>query len=123
MKLDFENHRIILDKEYIYLTKTENMILKILYDRKNQVVNYDEITRILYNTKSDNSSKIVIKKHISSLKKKTGNHIRIRNISKLGYIIEIEKDKEVNMKQEQFNQDKQIQNDFTFDEVQEELPF
>lgn len=88
MRIDFEGHRILLNKETLYLTQMENNILKILYKRKGKVVKYDEISKKIYKVNVDEYLKDNIKKHISLLNKKISKYIKIKNIRNIGYIIE-----------------------------------
>lgn len=88
MNIDFKGHRIIIGNEILHLTETESDILELLYKNKNRVVKYDEIITKIYKTESDKGLQDATKKHISSLKRKIGEYIKIRNITKVGYIIE-----------------------------------
>lgn len=88
MKIDFEEHRIILENQTIYLTVSENIILKLLYENKNKVIKYEEITNKIYGMNIDEGFKNVIRKQISLLNKKIGKYIKIKNVRGVGYIIE-----------------------------------
>lgn len=88
MKIDFEEHRIILENQTIYLTVSENIILKLLYENKNKVVKYTEIINKIYGMNIDEGFKNVIRKQISLLNKKIGKYIKIKNVRGVGYIIE-----------------------------------
>ena len=44
MTIDFEKHRISADGKRIYLTKRESEILELLYNSKDKVIKYDEIS-------------------------------------------------------------------------------
>lgn len=88
MKIDFEGHRIILENKTIYLTTTENIIFKLLYENKNKVLKYEEIMLKTYKMNIDESLKKALTKNISILNKKIGKYIKIKNIREVGYIIE-----------------------------------
>ena len=88
MKVDFNKCRVFDGKKFIYLSTTENSILKLLYDNKDYVLTYEEIAKSIYPGIYDDQMKITIRKHISNLKKKIGKDIKIRNVRPTGYIIE-----------------------------------
>ncbi len=88
MKVDFNKCRVFDGKNYIYLSTTENSILKLLYDNKDKILTYEEIAKSIYPGIYDDQMKITIRKHISNLKKKIGKYIKIRNVRPTGYIIE-----------------------------------
>lgn len=90
MKIDFEGHRIVLENETIYLTTSENIILKLLYENRNKVVKYEEIINEIYKTNIDEGLKNSTRKNISILNKKIGKYIKIKNVRGVGYIIEEE---------------------------------
>lgn len=131
MTIDFNGHRILTDKETIYLTKIQNIILKLLYNNKNNVVKREEIIKEIYNLPVDNELKSVIRKHISLLNKKIGKYITIKSIRDAGYILEVKINdniKQVQQSQELQNNftneiDNSITSDFTFDSSQDILPF
>ena len=89
--LSFSNHGVLNpvsrifyfnNKETINLTKTENSLLLLLYEKKGEVVDYDEIflTLDIKNKMTKNSLKMIIYR----LKKKIGKSI-IENVLDLGY--------------------------------------
>lgn len=88
MTIDFEGHRILIDKEIVYLITIQSNILNLLYKKKNNVVTYEEIISKIYNTDTDDGLKNTIRKHISLLNKKIGKYITIKNIRDVGYVIE-----------------------------------
>ncbi len=90
MKIDFESHRIILENQIIYLTAIQNDILKLLHTNKGKIVKYETIAQKIYGIQCDLTLKVLIRKQISLLNKKIGEYIKIRNIKKVGYIIEEE---------------------------------
>ena len=89
MKIDFKE-RIILtdDNKEIYLTKIQNDILKILIINKGKVVKIDDLIKEVYKIKPDEGLKKTLKKHISLLKKKIKDYIKIKNIKGIGYLID-----------------------------------
>lgn len=88
MKIDYKEYRILTDKETIYLTRTQNNILQLLYNNKNNIVTYEDIAKEIYNSKYDDLLKNLIKKHISILRKKISKYIEIKTVRDIGYIIE-----------------------------------
>lgn len=90
MKIDFESRRVLLENKTLYLTETENIILELLYNNRNKVVKYNEIIKRVYNSNPDKGLLETVRKHISLLKAKINKYITIKNIRKIGYIIEEE---------------------------------
>lgn len=126
MKIDFEGHRIIIQKETIWLTTTESNLLKLLYEQKNNVVSYQDIADRIYKVEADELLKGLIRKHIALLRKKIKKCITIKTVKSVGYIIEEEEITEfaevVNVKKKQEVED-DAQEGFKFDYVEEILPF
>lgn len=67
---DFENAVYILDNEMIMLTKTENKLLKLLLEKKDRLVTYEQIAEEIYFTECDYYLKGAIRSIVSRLKKK-----------------------------------------------------
>lgn len=88
MKVDFNKCRVFDGENFIYLSATENSILKLLCDNKDKVLTYEEIAKGVYPGIYDAQMKITIRKHVSNLKKKVGKNIKIRTIRPIGYIVE-----------------------------------
>lgn len=88
MRTDFESNRIILEGETIYLTATQGEILKILYNKRDKVVSFEEFANKLYNCKLDTYIKKTIRKHVSLLNQKVFKYIKIKNIRGIGYVLE-----------------------------------
>lgn len=92
MKIDFETHRVIAQEETIWLTKIQNKLLETIYNNKDKVVTYKEIIYKIYQLECDESLKNLIRRHMTLLRKKVGQYIKIRTIRDVGYIIEEEKE-------------------------------
>lgn len=126
MKIDVAGHRIIIQKETIWLTKIESNILKLLYEQKDSVITYQDIADKIYQVEADELLKGLIRKHIALLRKKIKDHITIKTVKGVGYILEEEAISEfaevIELKQEQDTQ-RDMQDDFTFDCKEEILPF
>lgn len=90
MTIDFEGHRILTKDKIIYLTKTENDILEVLYKNKNKVSTYQDIVDKIYQTECDDLLKKIIRKYMVSIRNKVRECIRIRTVRGVGYIIEEE---------------------------------
>lgn len=90
MKIDFEGHRILLTDKIIYLTTMENNILEIIYNNKDKVTLYQDISNKIYQTECDELLKNLIRKHITLLRKKVSQYIKIKTVRDVGYIIEEE---------------------------------
>lgn len=88
MKIDFEKHRITVDGKRINLTKTENKILQLLYENKDKVVKYDEISEKVYEEPPDKYILNNLRKQMCFLKRKISKYITIQNIIGTGYLIE-----------------------------------
>ena len=88
MRLDFEGHIIISDKNTIYLTNIQASILEILYKNRGKVIKYEEIVRQIYGIDIDEELKRLIQKHISLMKKKIEPYVKIKIIRDIGYVIE-----------------------------------
>lgn len=86
--VDFKGHRVMLKDKTIWLTNTQNNILEIIYNNKNRVVTYEEIVKEIYSTECDNSLISLIRRHITSLRKKINRYINIKTVRGVGYIIE-----------------------------------
>lgn len=90
MKIDFERHIVLLDDKKIYLTEIQNSILKLFYSNINQLITYEDIAEKVYQLQCDTSLKVLIRQHISLLRKKLSKNIKIKTIRNVGYIIEEE---------------------------------
>lgn len=88
--VDFKGHRVIVKDKTIWLTNTQNNILEIIYNNKGRVVTYEEIVKEIYQIECDNSLMNLIRRHITSLRKKINRYINIKTIREVGYIIEEE---------------------------------
>ena len=116
MKIDFEKHRITVDGKRINLTKTENKILQLLYENKDKVVKYDEISEKVYEVPLDKYISINLKKKICILKRKISEYITIQNITGTGYLIENDGIAE-DIEEEKSN------DSFSFSNIENILPF
>lgn len=116
MTVDFEKHRISADGKRINLTKTENKILQLLYENKDKVVKYDEISEKVYETPLDKYVLNNLKKQICLLKRKINTYITIQNIMGTGYLIENDGMVE-NIEEEKSN------DTFSFESTENILPF
>ena len=90
MIIDFKEHRITVQDKTIWLTSIQNKLLEVLYNNKNRVVTSEEIVNSMYQTKCDSSLKCLIRRHMTVLRKKIGQYIKIKNVREVGYIIEEE---------------------------------
>ena len=90
MIIDFEGHRIYIKDEIIYLTTKESEILELIYNNREKVITYQEITNKIYKINCDKSLKNLIRKYISQIRKKVNKYIKIKTIRDVGYIIEEE---------------------------------
>lgn len=88
MTIDFEGHRIIFEDKVIYLTKTENSILETICNNKQRVTTYQDVADKIYQINCDNELKALIRRHITLLRKKIGQYIKIKTVREVGYIIE-----------------------------------
>lgn len=88
MNIDFEGRRIILKSKIIWLTKTQNNLLKLIYNNKGRVVTYKEMVYEIYGTECDRLLKNLIRRHIVLLRRKISKHIEIKTVRDVGYIIE-----------------------------------
>lgn len=116
MKIDFEKHRITVDGKRINLTKTENKILQLLYENKDKVVKYDEISEKVYEVPLDKYISNNLKKQICILKRKISEYITIQNITGTGYLIEDDGIAE-DIEEEKSN------DSFSFSNIENILPF
>lgn len=116
MEINFDKHRIVADGKRINLTKKENEILQLLYDNKDKVVTYNEISEKVYGAPIDKYILNSLLKQICLLKKKIREYITIQNIGKTGYIIENEDILE-NIEEEKSN------DTFSFGNTENILPF
>lgn len=83
MIADFKNHRVEIRKKYIYLTTTEEKILKIFYGHIGELIEYEIFMKELGITKES------LRTSISRLNKKIC--FAIDNKSGFGYIIKNKK--------------------------------
>lgn len=88
MIIDFKEHRIITQNETIWLTNIQNQLLEILYSDQGKVVTYKDMIDKIYQTECDEMLKSLVRRHITLLRKKVGQHIKIKNVREIGYIIE-----------------------------------
>lgn len=86
--MDFEIRRMIVNNKMIWFTNTENILLKLLYTKKGNVITYEKMANELYQTECDKWIKSLIRRHILLLRRKIGNYIKIKTIRDIGYIIE-----------------------------------
>ena len=90
MKIEFEEYRIIIDNKTIYLTNTQKAILELLYNNKNKLITYEMIAKTIFQLECEELLKSLIRQHISLLRKKIDQYIKIHTIRGVGYIIEEE---------------------------------
>lgn len=88
MKIDFEEHRLTIKDKNVWLTSIQNKLLKALYDNKGKVVMYKDIIKQVYDIESDDKLKALIVRHMTLLRKKVGQYIKIKTVREVGYIIE-----------------------------------
>lgn len=88
MKIDFMEHKILVEDNVIYLTLIQNKILKLLNDNKGKIVTYEQLVKEIYNLECDEFLKQAIRRHVSLLRKRINKYIKIHTINSVGYVIE-----------------------------------
>ena len=91
-KVEFENgyyfdisrDELFYNKKPVKLTKTEKSLVKLLVERKNQLVTYETIQSIVW--KNKNFSKYSLRNIVKHIREKTDNSL-IKNSSNRGYVI------------------------------------
>lgn len=81
---DVSRDELFCDRKVIKLTKTEKSLVKLLIERKNQLVTYETIERIVW--KNKNFSKYSLRNIIKHIREKTHNSL-IKNSSNRGYVV------------------------------------
>lgn len=81
---DMSRELLFLNKKMVKLTKTERALLKLLVERKNQLVTYETIEKIVWNNKK--FSKYTLRNMVKHIREKSDINL-IRNSSNRGYII------------------------------------
>lgn len=81
---DVARDELFCDRRVIKLTKTEKSLIKLLIERKNQLVTYETIERIVW--KNKNFSKYSLRNIIKHIREKTNSSF-IKNSSNRGYVI------------------------------------
>ncbi|WP_122893268.1 winged helix-turn-helix domain-containing protein [Arcobacter peruensis] len=84
ISFDCNTNSLMINKESIELTKSEDMIIKLLIKNLNCLVEYKALEDFLW--KDKNFSKDTLRNKIRNIRKKT-NSTFIRNVSKKGYIL------------------------------------
>lgn len=85
IKFNYTKQTIIKNDEEISLNKKERLLLNLLIENKNKVLTYESIE---YHVWEDPVSMDALKSLIKDLRKKTSKEL-IKNISKIGYKLEI----------------------------------
>lgn len=85
IKFNYTKQTIIKNGEEISLNKKERLLLNLLIENKNKVLTYESIE---YHVWEDIVSMDALKSLIKDLRKKTSKEL-IKNISKIGYKLEI----------------------------------
>lgn len=85
IKFNYTKQTIIKSNEEISLNKKERLLLNLLIENKNKVLTYESIE---YHVWDDTISMDALKSLIKDLRKKTSKDL-IKNISKIGYKLEI----------------------------------
>ncbi len=81
---DVARDELFCDRRVIKLTRTEKSLVKLLIERKNQLVTYETIERIVWRNK--NFSKYSLRNIIKHIREKTHNSL-IKNASNRGYVV------------------------------------
>ncbi len=87
LELDPSGHRLTIDKVNIPISRREIAILTKLFECKGRVVTRDALAQAIYGWGDDVDSN-AIEVHIHNIRKKCGDHLTIRTIRGVGYIIE-----------------------------------
>lgn len=85
IKFNYTKQTVIKDNEEVTLNKKERLLLNLLINNKNKTLSYEEIE---YHVWDDVVSKDALKSLIKDLRRKTSKEL-IKNVSKIGYKIEI----------------------------------
>ena len=85
IKFNYTKQTIIKDNEEVTLNKKERLLLNLLINNKNKTLSYEEIE---YHVWDDVVSMDALKSLIKDLRRKTSKEL-IKNVSKIGYKIEI----------------------------------
>lgn len=88
IKFDYEKQSVIKDKKIIELNKKERILLNFFIKNKNKILSYEEIE---YHVWEDAVSMSALKSLIKDLRKKTSKEL-IKNVSKIGYSLELNND-------------------------------
>lgn len=86
LKFNYDKQTIIKNEEEIPLNKKERLLLNLFLKNQDKVLSFEEIE---YHIWDDVVSKEALKSLIKDLRKKTSKEL-IKNISKIGYKIEID---------------------------------
>lgn len=81
---DVSRDQLFFDKKMVKLTKTEKALVKLLIERKNQLVTYETIEKVVW--KNKNFSKYSLRNIVKHIREKT-NETLIKNASNRGYIV------------------------------------
>lgn len=81
---DMSRELLFNSRKLIKLTKTERALLKLLVERKNQLVTYETIERHVW--KGKNFSKYTLRNMVKHIREKSDDNL-VRNSSNRGYII------------------------------------
>ena len=85
---DFENSNYYCKNRLIKLTKTENRMLDLLLKNKGKVVNYNMISKYLYNSKNYKQFKNAIIITILRLRNKLKDEVEIISKRSVGYWVD-----------------------------------
>lgn len=85
---DFENSIYYCKNRLIKLTKTENRMLDLLLKNKGKVVNYNMISKYLYNSKNYKQFKNAIIITILRLRNKLKDEVEIISKRSVGYWVD-----------------------------------
>lgn len=86
LKYNFSNKTLYENENIISLTKRESLIVDLLCKSKNSTISYETLKYHVW--KNDKIADSTIRDAISRLKRKT-KHLRIENISSLGYELKV----------------------------------
>ncbi|MFK2821572.1 transcriptional regulator [Arcobacter sp. YIC-80] len=81
---DISRDELFYDKKIVKLTRTEKSLIKLLIERKDELVTYESIEKIVW--KNKNFSKYTLRNIVKHIREKT-NESFIKNSSNRGYII------------------------------------
>lgn len=88
IRLDPQSHEVKAADENVKLSKREFVILHKMLEQAGKVVTRDQISQIMYGW-GDESDSNTVEVYIHSLRKKLGQHLNLRTIRGVGYIVDV----------------------------------